>query len=420
MPFHRVSAESTHLVRSFLSRAGRSLETFRYFATRPLSVVGNHLCTWVIESDGQVEAYGHLDREDGVIWLGIAVTDHARGRGYGRMMMQRLMESASALGIQTLRLSVDDRNEPAIRLYERFGFRLVERREARACYEWTAPVGREAVMSSLAFRGQSPEAMIHTAQQHGFAVEFSSGIAYRPDLEQLFLSAPVPRFAHNYFPAPPVAFVLNLGSGDREIRRTSVGHCAQGIRLSYAVGAPIFSAHAAFCVDPRPCELGRQLSRVASFDREAHRRVFAESVREVLALTADLPTGFLIENNVLATMNVYEDGSHPLLGVRAREMRQLLEEIGDPRLGVLLDTGHLKVTAATLGFDPVAEARDLLAVTRCVHHSDNDGRRDDNEPFGRDYWFLPLMENLGQVMHVLEVQPQSPEELGAMSRLLFS
>jgi GNAT superfamily N-acetyltransferase/sugar phosphate isomerase/epimerase len=420
MQFVRINISNTHLLENFVSRAGKSLETFRYFAKRPFSIVQNHACTWVIEEDGQVEAYGHLDREGDTVWLGIAVTDHARGKGYGRKMMQRLMDSASAQGISRVKLSVDNANEAAIRLYERFGFRLVEKRETFSFYAWRAVPLRKAVMSSLAFMGHPAETVIETCKTNDFILEFSSGMPYRPDMESIFLDAPVRRFAHNYFPAPEVPFVLNLGSGDEEIRRKSILHCVNGIRLSAAVGAPFFSAHAGFCVDPKPDELGRQLSRVKSFDRERHWDLFLESVREVLNLTADLPTGFLLENNVLAKMNVYEDGSNPLLCADAPEMLRFIEEIADPRAGILLDTAHLKVSALTLGFGLEEAAKKVLPATRCIHHSDNEGLHDNNQPFGADYWFLPLVLQAEYAIHVLEVRKQNPEELKAMEKLLFS
>lgn len=71
-------------------------------------------------------------------------------------------------------------------------------------------------------------------------------MAFSPELEELFLNAPIKRFAHNYFPAPEIPFVLNLGSGDEEIRRKSISHCVRGIQLSFAVGAPFFPLMLAF------------------------------------------------------------------------------------------------------------------------------------------------------------------------------
>ncbi|HTL83226.1 MAG TPA: GNAT family N-acetyltransferase [Bacteroidia bacterium] len=420
MEFVKVHSGNTTLLESFIRRAGESLKTFRYFEKRPLSVIQFHLCTWLIVENEVPVAYGHLDKEDGVIWLGIAVADEARGKGLGKKMMQRLMDSAAAIGVQRIKLSVDHVNTAAIKLYEQFGFKLASKKETFGFYKWEAEPLRKAVISSLAFMGMKIDEVIAEGIKDKFILEFSSGMPYQENAEELFLKAPVKRFAHNYFPAPKVPFVLNLGSGDEEIRRRSIQHCIHGIELSYAVGAPFFSAHAGFCIDPKPSELGKQLSRVDSFDREKHWKLFTDSVREVLGSTDHLPTGFLLENNVLAKMNVYADGSNPLLCVEADEMLRLMDEVPDPRAGILFDTAHMKVSAQTLEFDLEKETKKILPFVRCIHHSDNDGMLDNNQPFQADYWFLPLMNSAGHAIHVLEVRKQNAKELSAMEGLLFS
>ncbi|MBI3509153.1 MAG: GNAT family N-acetyltransferase [Bacteroidetes bacterium] len=417
MEFICINNKNLYYLEAFVKKAGDSLKTFRYFDKRPFSIVKDHICTWVIEEKNEVLAYGHLDKENETVWLGIAVADHARGKGLGKKMMQRLMESAAGCGIQKIKLSVDHVNEAAIKLYECFGFHLAEKKETFGFYEWNAAPFEKIVISTLAFTGMKAEEIIKVALEHNFALEFSSGMYYRADMEKIFLEAPVKRFVHNYFPPPEIPFVLNLASANEEIRKRSVEHCVNGIKLNYAAGASFFSAHAGFCIDPKPSELGKELSKVKSFDRAKHWKIFLESIREVLERAKDLPTGFLLENNVLAKMNLYPDGSNPLLNVRAAEMNLMLEEINDPRIGNLVDTAHLKVSSATLHFDLVSEMNSISGV-RCIHHSDNDGWKDDNQPFGKNYWFLPLMKNYRHAIHVLEVRKQSVEELKKMEKML--
>ena len=59
--------------------------------------------------------------------LGMAVFDGYRGRGFGTQLMQRLLDSLIDCGFRNVSLSVDRRN-PALRLYERFGFEVVRER----------------------------------------------------------------------------------------------------------------------------------------------------------------------------------------------------------------------------------------------------------------------------------------------------
>jgi GNAT superfamily N-acetyltransferase/sugar phosphate isomerase/epimerase len=419
MPQRRISAEDTALLSAFLDGAGDALRSFRYFAKRGPEALRQHAATWLWMEDGQPVAYGHLDREDGIVWLGIAVQERHQGKGYGEKMMALLLDSSRGMGINALRLSVDKDNGRAFRLYERHGF--VPDGESDAIRFMTCDLTpqREAVMSTLAFAGKKPEAIVEEAGRERMALEFSSGMPFHPGMADLFVRAPIRRFAHNYFPAPEVPFVLNLGSADDGIRDRSIAHCIQGMQLSHAVGAPFFSVHAGFCVDPKPSELGVRLEQAARIDRGHHWTRFTDAVRHVLERTRDLPTGLLVENNVLAPVNRYADGTNPLLCVEAEEQVQLVLEVDDPRLGLLFDTAHMKVSAGTLGFNLTEGAGRVLPHVRCVHHSDNQGVVDDNQGFGGDYWFLPLMARASHAVHVLEVRKTPPSELRRMERLLF-
>jgi sugar phosphate isomerase/epimerase len=341
------------------------------------------------------------------------------GRGFGKWMMRLLMDSARGCGVQRVKLSVDKDNDTAIELYGSYGFEHESDNGAISFFTCDLTPKREAVMSSLAFMGMQPEAMIALADKEFMALEFSSGMPFNEEMERIFVEAPMRRFAHNYFPAPEQPFVLNLGSANEATRQRSIDHCARGVQLSHRVGAPFFSAHAGFCVDPKPSELGVRLEQVAQLDREMNWRHFIASIREVLARTKDLPTGFLIENNVLAAVNRYADGTNPLLCADAEEQLRAITEVNDPRLGLLFDTAHMKVSSGTLGF-PLMEATErLLPHVRCVHHSDNQGTVDDNQMINDTYWFLPLMPKVAHAVHVLETKKCAPADLRRMERFLF-
>jgi len=63
-----------------------------------------------------------------VVYMG--VLKHYRGQGYGATLLRRAVSVAREQGVITLSLSVDARNAPAFRLYKRFGFKEVSRRNA--------------------------------------------------------------------------------------------------------------------------------------------------------------------------------------------------------------------------------------------------------------------------------------------------
>jgi ribosomal protein S18 acetylase RimI-like enzyme len=120
--FIKVDRTNTELITAFLQNAGRSTETFRYYKSRPLSIVSNHLYTCVYSVDDSIVGYGHLDEEGTDVWLGVAISGDFIGKGIGKKMMHHLIEKARELEVAEVRLAVDSTNYRAKRLYEQFNF----------------------------------------------------------------------------------------------------------------------------------------------------------------------------------------------------------------------------------------------------------------------------------------------------------
>jgi sugar phosphate isomerase/epimerase len=273
-------------------------------------------------------------------------------------------------------------------------------------------------ISSLAFLGSTPENMIRVAKENNFAIEFSSGLPFRDDMEQIYHQADIKKIPHNYFPAPKVPFVLNLASKDPIIRERSIEHCVQGLRMSKKSGAPFFSAHAGFCIDPNPGDLGNQLDVSGDFNIELHKSFFLESVRIIMKEAHRFETDFLIENNVISRFNLTIEGRNPLLFCESTNILWLFKEITDSRLGLLLDTAHLKVSCATLNKDLNSELNSISTFIRAIHHSDNDSVRDTNMSLTADYWFLEHMRSYRLIPHVLEVKKLTVSEIKDQIKLL--
>ena len=64
--------------------------------------------------------YAHILDEGHV--MNVAVTATHRGKGVGRALIKRMLDSAKSNGIEAITLEVDDANKPAIALYESVGF----------------------------------------------------------------------------------------------------------------------------------------------------------------------------------------------------------------------------------------------------------------------------------------------------------
>jgi RimJ/RimL family protein N-acetyltransferase len=121
-----VQSPSIEQIDSFLENAGESLSTFRYFQRRSVEVIKNHLVTLLYEENDQYVGYGHLDSEDGTVWLGICLSPSQIGKGSSKVIMTDLLDFARRNNVHELSLSVDVKNFRAVSLYERFGFQTYQ------------------------------------------------------------------------------------------------------------------------------------------------------------------------------------------------------------------------------------------------------------------------------------------------------
>lgn len=117
-----LSQVDVSLVEEFLKTAGSSLSSFRYFEKRPLSIIENHLVTCILTFQHQPIGYGHLDKEEDKVWLGISLSDKYLGQGLGKLIMTFLIKRSIELNLKEINLTVDKDNQAAIKLYKSFNF----------------------------------------------------------------------------------------------------------------------------------------------------------------------------------------------------------------------------------------------------------------------------------------------------------
>jgi sugar phosphate isomerase/epimerase len=253
------------------------------------------------------------------------------------------------------------------------------------------------------------------ASKHDFVMEFSSGFPYEREIEKKYLAARCRKLIHNYFPPPRIPFVLNLASLNETTWKTSLRHAKKAMRLAKRGGASFYSVHAGFCFDPEPQELGRPLTRYTlGAPRRRYWERFVKGLSILLKEASRLGIDLLIENNVVSE----ENREVPLLCADLEENQRLLTSLSHPRLGLTVDTGHLKVSAKTLGFSADHYVRSLHQRIWAFHHSDNDGRADLNEPLKPGYWFLKYMSQFESATHILEIVNLTVPEVKAQINIL--
>ncbi len=284
-------------------------------------------------------------------------------------------------------------------------------------------------LSSGAFKTSNLEEMLGQADTWGLrTIELSSGVSYAPGIQQT-----VEKFAdrfdflvHNYFPPPDEAFVLNLGADDPDILERSKAHCRGAIDLSVQLGASFYSVHSGFAMNMRPNQLGKpdEQGRILAQTAPAYETAYARFVESVTSL-CDYADGkgvdFVIENNVLAPALAAATHGRPLLMVEADEICKFFADVAHPRLGLLVDTGHAKVSAYTMNFAPEYFLETVSDHIRAFHLSDNDGQADQNLMYDERAWFATYLRHFPETPIVIETyrldEQQMRDQLALTSAL---
>src|SRR5690242_11212414 len=111
MSFVPIKQDNVQLLKDFIDHMGIAAESFRYFNSRSTDVITNHLVTLLIVENSKPVAYGHLDTEDGAVWLGVCILPPFIGKGYGKKMMNELMRTAKEMDVLKIQLTVDKENK---------------------------------------------------------------------------------------------------------------------------------------------------------------------------------------------------------------------------------------------------------------------------------------------------------------------
>lgn len=118
-PLDIVQATSESLMK-FTSNSIPS--TFRYFKNRSVpDCMQSHSLTLLGLIDNNPIGYAHIDVEQ-KHWVGICVLPEFQSKGYGRILMNFLIDYARVTGIPELHLTVDLENTTAYTLYTKLGF----------------------------------------------------------------------------------------------------------------------------------------------------------------------------------------------------------------------------------------------------------------------------------------------------------
>lgn len=415
--FKQIDFKNHNLLKVFIENSGNSLKSFRYFENRDFKVLNDHILTVILLKNNCPIGYGHLDQDKKkLLWLGISLIDTEIGKGYGKKIMNYLIDVFNKSSFNDLFLTVDKNNFNVVQLYKKYGFIKLKNNNASTLLmvkrKW------QYYISTMAFKNFSFKEIDNLSINYNLPIEYSSGLKYEENLNQHFLSANSLRIPHNYFPPAKDSFVINLASKNEKIRKKSINHCINGLKLAKQVNAPFFSAHAGFCIDPNEDELGKKINYDKIENRLDNYNIFIESLNTILNYAKDYEINFLIENNVLTSENYYSE-INPLFCCDGEEILNVFKDLKNPCLGLLLDTAHLKVSCNTLNLNLEKEYGKIKHLIKGIHHSDNDGLVDDNQSLSENYWFLKHINEFKKIVHVIEVKNMNIEQINNQVKLLF-
>jgi sugar phosphate isomerase/epimerase len=279
----------------------------------------------------------------------------------------------------------------------------------------------QVYVSTACLPGNDPIlARLSLYEQHGLhAIELGAGVTVsKRELEKISRTC-CSYLVHNYFPPPIEPFVLNLASRDEIIRNRSLDLVRQALTLCKQLGSPFYSVHGGFITDPK--SFGKSsfifpMPRSSSEAEEAMNR-FVSSLEVVTQYADSLGIKLLVENNVCPP---HLKGK--LLFMDADDFEQIFRAIASPSLGILLDTGHLNVTARTLNFDRLSFVDCLSPYIRAFHVHDNNGYEDDHYPARKDSWVIEVLRKpyFADMPVVIEARFNTVKDLSRYSRVLKS
>lgn len=274
--------------------------------------------------------------------------------------------------------------------------------------------------STGAFRTRNIIEILNIAGKNGIReLEISPGLDYCENIKEILLSEKdnFNFLIHNYFPTPKVPFALNLASDDPEISLRSMNMCKEAVDFLAKMDIPYYSVHCGYCFDTDGRALGKK--EQVSLPRIPYKKAkdaFTGRIRELCDYAGEKNIGIAIENNVMAD---FAKGDKQLyLGVDTEDLKELIEDINRPNVGILLDLAHAQVSDSYLRFGLENMIRELRPFLMEVHVSENNGLTDQNFPLEKDSRMLSYLRLLDNVPVTIEVYNLSENEILGQIRLL--
>lgn len=206
---------------------------------------------------------------------------------------------------------------------------------------------------------------------------------------------------HNYFAFQPEEFVLNLASGDPEIQDKTLKHIRDCVDLLTKLGKNLYSLHPGLMNDLQP--ILREGYFIKSNDRVNSREDFYHMVDRVM-------DEIVTDDFRIAVENLHPKSDTELYSFLCTpdDIIEFLKRFNNrDNVGIVLDLGHLNVSARRLNFDKYQVLDEIFSnhMDRIfeIHVSENDGLSDAHGISEIESWQIKYLEKYRQELKMVPV-----------------
>lgn len=254
-------------------------------------------------------------------------------------------------------------------------------------------------VSSACIKKHNIAEVIHELAKNNIRnIELSGGTDYYSnlvlDLEQLKQAYKLNYACHAYFPPPKIPFVVNLAACNDKIYKQSIQHYVQCIEMLKRINCNVLSIHAGFLVEISKDEIGKKLNSHIVYDEGKAYDRFCSAYEYIAKLCSKNNISFYLENNVLSAENYREFDDHNYMMMTDYE--SIMKMKGQLDFNLLLDLGHLHVSANTLELNYERECSLLKEYVKWIHISENNGIFDEHKPLRTD---SKILEEFSKMYH---------------------
>lgn len=252
------------------------------------------------------------------------------------------------------------------------------------------------ISSTASSKDKIKDAILELVQLGFLNIELSGGTKFYSGIENDLLDFKrkynLNFLIHNYFPPSSDNFVMNVASRNKRERESTFGLIRKAIRLAKKLGNDLYTFHAGYdtSLSEKNGLFYKKVTLEEDGSKENTKADFYNSLDFLLSQVRESNFRLGVENffPINGVINSFLQSPEDIV-----EFLKLYTE--EPKMGLLLDLGHLEITANYLGFDKfkVIEAVFSKYPKKIfeIHISENNGSRDLHQLSDVNSWQIELI-----------------------------